>query len=499
LYYEGLVLATKNLPWIIKYRPRRIDEVVDQEQAKEKFLPWLRQWLQGRPPEKKAALLYGPAGVGKTSLVEAAAHEYGLEIIEMNASDFRRREDIERIAKIAATQYSLFGRKRIILLDEVDGISGTADKGGLDAILDLINATRYPIVMTANDPWDQKLRPLREAALMIPFNRLSERYVVQALKRICVAEKIECEDAALKLIAQRSEGDLRSAINDLQAIAEGYGRVTVDIVKGVLASRDRQYSPWEMLRHLFMAKYAWQAKRPVTQADLDYTTMLQWINENIAVQYSDPEDIWRAHESLARADIFMGRIMRSQSWDLLSYVFDLAGPGVALARKKSKFKWAKYQFPQKILLLARTKETREIRDAIAEVIAKRLHVSRTRAKSEVLPLLSVIFRERPDYAARLAIGYNLTDSMVKYLAGPMYNQVKEHINMLLLRLEKPSTAATIMPASSASGKHKQATLPTSSRASSSSTSTSRRRSSTGRRSSSRRRRKGGGTQTTLPL
>ena len=477
---------SQRIPWVIKYRPKRIADVANQDQAKEKFIPWLRQWLQGRPPEKKAALFYGPAGVGKTSLVEAAAHEYGLELIEMNASDFRRKEDIERIAKVAATQMSLFGRRKIILLDEVDGMSGAADRGGLDAILELIKITRHPIVMTANDPWNQKLRPLREASLMIPFNRLSERYVVQVLKRICAAERIECEDAALKYIAQRCEGDLRSAINDLQAIAEGYGKVTLDIVRNLVVSRDRQYTPWEMLRNLFMSKYAWQAKRAVTHTDLDYETILQWINENIPNQYTDPEDVWRAFESLARADIYLGRIKRTLSWDLLSYVFDLAGPGVALARKKSKFRWAKYSFPQKIMLLAKTKETREIREALADAIAKRIHTSRTTVKREVLPYLMMIFRERPDYAARIAIGYNLTDNMIKYLAGPLYSQVKEHVNMLLLRMEKPATASTRVE-----------TRATRVQTKSEEAGTSRARRAT--RRSSRRRRKGGGTQTTLPL
>jgi len=475
-----------HLPWVIKYRPKRIDEVVDQEQAKKLFIPWLRQWLTGRPPEKKAALLYGPAGVGKTSLVEAAANEFGLELIEMNASDFRRREDIERIAKVAATQMSLFGKRRIILLDEVDGIAGTADRGGLDAILELINVTRHPIVMTANDPWDQKLKPLRDASLMIPFNRLSERYIVMALKRICEAERLECEEAALKLIAQRAEGDLRSAINDLQAIAEGYGKVTVDIVRSVLVSRDRQYSPWEMLRHLFMSKYIWQAKRAVTHADLDYETLLQWINENIPVQLSDPEDVWRAYEALARADIMLARTKRTMSWDLLSYVFDLAGPAVALSRKKSKFRWVKYQFPQKILLLAKTKEMREVRNALAEAVAPRVLVSKRRFLTEVLPYMMIIFRERPDYAARIALAYNLTDNMVKYLAGPRYQAVKEHMNMLLMRMEKPATvterreaAAATQPSMEAQrGVRRQAT----------------RRSS---RSRSRRRKSGGGTQRTL--
>ena len=479
------------MPWIIKYRPKRIEDVVNQEQAKKLFIPWLKRWLSGNPPEKRAALFYGPAGVGKTSLVEAAAHEYGLELIEMNASDFRRREDIERIAKVAATQMGLFGRRRIILLDEVDGISGTADRGGLDAILELIRVTKHPIVMTANDPWDQKLRPLREASLMVPFNRLSERYIVMALKRICKLENLECEDQALKLIAQRAEGDLRSAINDLQAIAEGYGRVTVDIVRNVLVSRDRQYSPWEMLRRLFMSKYAWQAKRAVTHTDLDYETLLQWINENIPHQYTDLEDIWRAYESLSRADIMLARTKRTMSWDLLSYVFDLAGPGVALARKKSKFRWAKFQYPQRILLLARTRELREIRNALAEAISKRILTSKRRFITDVLPYMRIIFKLRPDYAARIAIAYDLTDNMVRFLAEDSYSEVKEHMNKLLMRLETPASTSskTVAPAQGVS---------TSSRETASSQRSTRRRrksSRTSRRKSSKR--SSGGHQTTL--
>lgn len=430
------------LPWIIKYRPKRVADVVDQEQAKKLFIPWLQQWLKGRPPEKKAALFYGPPGCGKTSLVEAVAHEYKLELVEMNASDFRRREDIERIAKVAATQMSLFGKRKIILLDEVDGISGTADKGGLDAILELINYTKHPIVMTANDPWDQRLKPLRDVALMVPFNRLSEHAVVEVLRRICSAEKVYCERDALAIIARKSEGDLRSAINDLQAIAEGYGKVTRELAESLVASRDREYNPFETLRALFTSRYAWQAKRALTHSNLDYDTLLQWINENIPLQYSDPEDVWRAYEALARANIYYGRIWKTVAWDLLSYVFDMAGPGVALSRKKSKFRWVKYQFPQKILLMARTKETREVREALAAHLASHLHTSKATIKNDVIPFLMIIFRHRPDYAARIAIGYNLTERMIKYLAGPAAPQVLDHVKKLLLRIEKPVPVTT---------------------------------------------------------
>jgi len=413
---------SKRIPWIIKYRPKRLGDVVDQDKAKQEFIAWLKSWISGKP-SKKATLLYGPAGCGKTSLVEAAANEYGFELVEMNASDFRRRQDIERIVGIAARQRSLFARGKIILLDEVDGISATADRGALDAILRLIEVSKHPIVMTANDPWNPRLRPLRDAAKLIAFNRLTERYVYQVLKRICAAEKLECDDDALKFIAKRSEGDLRSAINDLQAVGEGYKKVTLQLVQNLVTYRNREYTPFEALRNLFNAKYVWQAKTAISQANVDYDTLLEWINENIPRHYTDPEELWRAYEALSRADVYLGRIRKTGSWDLLSYVFDLAGPGVAFARKIYKYRWTKFSFPQKITLLAKTKRTREIREGIARALASRLLTSRSTIKSDVIPYLHVIFISNPKYAARIALGYDLTEDMIKYLAGPKAREV----------------------------------------------------------------------------
>ncbi len=416
------------LPWIIKYRPKRIVEVADQEEAKKLFIPWIKDWLQGKVPNKKAVLFYGPAGCGKTALAEAAAKEFGLELVEMNASDFRTKDAIERVAKIAATKYSLFGFKgKIILLDEVDGISTVADKGALDAIIDLINSTRFPIILTANDPWDPRLRQLRELCLMVPFRRLTKTAMREVLKRICLNEGLECDSKALGLIISYAEGDLRSAINDLQNAASISRKITVDVVKPILARRDRQYTPFEALRNLFMSKYAWQAKKAVTSTDIDYETMMLWIAENIPNQLTDPEDLWRAYESLSRADVYLGRIKRTQNWDLLSYVFDFMGPGVALARKASKFRFARYSFPQKILLLAKTKRQREIRDAIAKVIAGSLHISTHVAKRDVIPFLHVIFNNNPKYAARIALGLNLTEEMIKFLSPTKYKEILKEL------------------------------------------------------------------------
>ncbi|NPA97273.1 MAG: replication factor C large subunit [Crenarchaeota archaeon] len=426
------------LPWVIKYRPKRIAEVVDQEEAKAKFVEWLRRWPN---VPKRAALLYGPPGCGKTSLVEAAANEFGYEVIEMNASDFRRKTDIERIAKRAATTASLFGtsKKKLILLDEVDGIAGREDLGGLEAIIQLIKISPSPIVMTANDPWDQRLKPLRDVSELIQFKRLPKRDVVRVLKMICQKEGLVCEEQALEYIAERSEGDLRSAINDLQAVGEGYGKVTLSLVRELVKPRDREHDPFETLRNIFSARYAWQAKLALSQSQLDYDQAKLWLLENIPLQYTDPEDRARALEALSKADVYLGRIIRTGDWGLLAYAIDLMTAGVALAARnnpRDKYRWVKYSFPQRLLLLSRTKELRSIRDDIAKIVASHMHISMSQAKSEVLPLLMAIFRSNPEYAARIAVGIGLSEKMIEYLAGPAKGEVLAHYRKLKEAIKK---------------------------------------------------------------
>ena len=417
----------RKIPWIIKYRPRTVEEVVNQEEAKRLLTTWLSAWASGKKPAKRAALLYGPPGVGKTSLVEALAREYNFELLELNASDYRSAYAIRRTVGVAAFKKALFGKGIIILLDEIDGVATREDAGGLQELLKIIPETNNPIIMTANDPWKDQLRPLRDKVLLVQFKQLSMTQVMGVLQRICEKERLDCEREALRLIAQLSQGDLRAAINDLEAIAEGYGKVTLALARAILRGREKKADIWRTLNQIFYAKAAWMAKRAVTSSEEDYETLMAWINDNIPRKYEEPGDLHRAYDALSRASLFLSRAKFKGYWSLLSYVFDLIGPGITYARKEGSILKLRYSYPERIKLMASLREVRQIRESLAQKLASRLLVSKSTVKNDILPILQTIFRYSKDltYPARLVLGYELTKEEVKYLAGNKAEEIIE--------------------------------------------------------------------------
>ncbi len=443
---------SSRIPWIIKYRPRRVDEIIDQEEAKSSFLTWIETWLKGKVPEKRAALLYGPPGVGKTSLVEAVANEYDLELLELNASDYRRAEDIRRIVGVAAFRRPLTKRMTLILLDEVDGISARGDIGGLDELMRIIPDARNPIVLTANDPWSDALRPLRNSVLMIQFKELSQGEVVALMQRICEHEKLECDREALRYIAEKNMGDVRACVNDLEAVGEGYGRVSMDLVRTLVRGRDKSMDLWRTLNSVFYAKEGWQAKRAVQNSEEDYETLLAWFNDNVQNKYGSPDDAFRAWDALARASLFISRA-KAGNWDLLSYVFDLIGPGVAMARQSGEVLRNRYQYPSKIIMMAKLKDVRGLRDSVASKVAPRLGISTSTFKADVLPYLWIMFRQGDvSRAAGIVVGYNLTEDEVRYLAGPRANDVIRAAEKLREELRRRSRESAEITKAEGTGK-----------------------------------------------
>jgi replication factor C large subunit len=240
------------MAWTRKHKPQTLKEVIGNKEAIRKLVEWVKAWDK-TVPKKRAIFLYGPPGIGKTATVEALAKDFDMELVEKNASDYRTEEAVKRFAGIASQYSTLFGKKRLILFDELDGITGTQDRGGVKALTEIIKITRCPLVLIANNAYDPRFTNLRNYCLLIQFKKPPAGEVAKLLKRICLREGIDAEEEALKFIAQRSRGDVRSAINDLQALAQGKTRLTYEGVSW-LAYRDRQENIFTVLKMILYAR-----------------------------------------------------------------------------------------------------------------------------------------------------------------------------------------------------------------------------------------------------
>lgn len=402
--------------WTVKHKPRTLADVVGNREAIQSLVAWVKSWNTGIP-KKRAVFLSGPPGIGKTVTVEAVAHDLDMELVERNASDYRTEEAVQKFAGLASQSGTLFGKKRLILFDELDGITGREDRGGVGAIAQIVKTALVPIILIANNAYDPRLGTVRYYCELIEFKKPPTGEVMKHLSRICKNEGIAADESALKFIAQRSEGDVRSAVNDLQMLAQGKKTLSYDDVSW-LAYRDRKDAIFNVLRLIFYSKSADAAKRAVDMADVDPDMLFEWIYENLPYHFRDPRDLSGAMNSLATADLYRGRIQRSQNWVLTRYVVDFMTAGVAMARERTQpAGFVPLRFPARIRTLSQTRAERQMQAAIGLKIKRRCHVSARRGAKEILPYMRIIFESNANMAAGLVKWLDLDEAMIEYMAG----------------------------------------------------------------------------------
>ncbi|MFH8080492.1 MAG: replication factor C large subunit [Candidatus Aenigmatarchaeota archaeon] len=373
--------------WVQKYQPKKLDEIVGQDLAKEKFLKWIENWKPGSKP----ALLYGPIGVGKTSMIYAYAKEKNLDVIELNASDYRTAKKINEVIGASLKQKSIFKKGKIFLIDEIDGLT-LEDKGGINEILKLIKDSQHPIVFIANDVWNKKISKIKEICVEIPFNSISYWDILKILRKICESEKIKHDEEILKYIAKISSGDLRSAINDLEAISSGKNSITIKDASNI-SFRERETEIFDALKIIFKTNNVSASKTSIQNIDRDLEEIFWWIEENIANEYEKIEEIASAYNMLSIADIYLNRSKSKRNYKLMKYFIDFMTAGISLSKKQQYKKFVKYQYPTMIKFLSLTKDSRkEEKENILE-LSKKLHCSTRKIKTYYLPFLKFLSRD----------------------------------------------------------------------------------------------------------
>ena len=366
-----------------KYRPETLEDIVGHEYAIKEILEWFSLWKPGN----NALLLHGPVGVGKTSIIQTLASKKNADFIEMNASNYRSAKQIREYIGHSVQQKSLFKRGKVFMIDEIDALSGNADRGGVAEMVKLIKETKYPIVLTANKPWESKLKSLRKQCNLVELRKLSVSDIEKYLKKIAQRENIETDKDLLRKIAILADGDLRAAINDLESLSYKKKITAADLA--VLSSREKEASVYEALSGIFKADTILDARRAIGNTDKSPEELFWWIETNITREFDKSEEVAAAFDALSAADIFHNRIRTTQNWRFLVYMIDLMAGGVAVARRRKSFKRVHYQYPTLIATLGRTKKIRKEQEEHLLELAKHLHCSSSKVRTEFLPYLNL--------------------------------------------------------------------------------------------------------------
>uniref|UniRef100_A0A0E0KU34 AAA+ ATPase domain-containing protein n=2 Tax=Oryza TaxID=4527 RepID=A0A0E0KU34_ORYPU len=209
-----------DIPWVEKYRPTRVADVVGNSDAVARLQVIARD---GNMPN---LILSGPPGTGKTTSILALAHEllgpsYREAVLELNASDDRGLDVVRNKIKMFAQKKVTLqpGRHKIVILDEADSMTSGAQQALRRTMEIYSNTTRFALACNTSS---KIIEPIQSRCAIVRFSRLSDQEILGRLMIVVAAEKVPYVPEGLEAIIFTADGDMRQALNNLQATVSGF-------------------------------------------------------------------------------------------------------------------------------------------------------------------------------------------------------------------------------------------------------------------------------------
>ncbi|XP_068561564.1 replication factor C subunit 1 isoform X2 [Cebidichthys violaceus] len=353
-----------SLLWVDKYRPRSLKTVIGQQgdqSCANKLLRWLQNWNKhhsgsskpaaarfgkfggGRDDGSayKAALLSGPPGVGKTTTAALVCEELGFSYVEMNASCCRSKNNLKEVVAESLNNTSIesfykgtsekVSSKHVLIMDEVDGMAGNEDRGGIQEMIGLIRNSKIPIICMCNDRNHQKIRSLANYCFDLRFQRPRVEQIKGAMMSLAFKEGIKIPPPALNEIILASNQDVRQVIHNLSMWSAKDKVMTYDQCRSDAASarKDMKMGPFDVCRKVFAAGEETSHMSLIDKSDLffhDYSLAPLFVQENyLHVRPKAAGGDLKSHlmllsktaDSISDGDLVDRQIRSRQNWSLL--------------------------------------------------------------------------------------------------------------------------------------------------------------------------------------
>ncbi|XP_057584404.1 replication factor C subunit 1 isoform X2 [Hippopotamus amphibius kiboko] len=352
----------ENLLWVDKYKPTSLKTIIGQQgdqSCANKLLRWLQNWHKSPLEEKKhakfgkfagkddgssfkAALLSGPPGVGKTTTASLVCQELGYSYVELNASDTRSKNSLKEIVAESLNNTSIkgfyssgaaqsVGVKHALIMDEVDGMAGNEDRGGIQELIGLIKHTKIPIICMCNDRNHPKIRSLVHYCFDLRFQRPRVEQIKGAMMSVAFKEGLKIPPPAMNEIILGANQDIRQVLHNLSMWCARSKALTYDQAKADShrAKKDIKLGPFDVARKVFVTGEETAHMSLMDKLDLffhDYSIAPLFVQENyihvkpVAAGGDMKKHLMllsRAADSISDGDLVDRQIRNKQNWSLL--------------------------------------------------------------------------------------------------------------------------------------------------------------------------------------